>query len=304
MLPEVMESTIIMEDSIPFSWSSRSRTLIDIVKEEARELPRPVAVFDFDNTMVLRDVGEALMCYMLRKGLLRNPEENMFSLLRPEEAVLVSSLLERNAPESLSETLYAYRKQEEEDTQKAYLMAAAALSGYTPEEARELLATAADHIIGPKADATPLTMLEDDIIEWYETATPFAPIQELVQELQEAGVEVMIVTASSEEAVAHVAQRWFDISPSKVLGIQLDTDEDGRYIPEPGRIITWNEGKVEVIEGYLPEDATILFAAGDSVTDFPMMDQARHKLFIGRDGNEKACRHAERKGYVVQDCDC
>ena len=293
-----------MEDSIPFSWSSQSLALIELVKQEAAGIEHPVAVFDFDNTMVLRDVGEALMCHILRKGLLKNPEENMFSLLRPEEAVLVSSLLERNAPESLSEILYAYRKLEEEDTQKAYLMAAAACSGYTPPESRELLNTAVDAIIGPKTPATLLTMLEDDEIQWFEVATPFAPMQQLVRDFQEAGIDVMIVTASFEDAVALVAQRWFGISPSRVLGIQLDTDENGRYIPEPGRVITWDEGKVEVIQGYLPEDATILFAAGDSVSDFPMMDIARHRLFIARDGNEKACRHAERRGYTVQDSGC
>ena len=293
-----------MEDAIPFSWSSQSLALFETVKQEAAGLEHPVAVFDFDNTMVLRDVGEALMCHIIRSGLLKNPEENMFSLLRPEEAVLVSSLLERNAPESLSEILYAYRKLEEEDTQKAYLMAAAACSGYTPPESRELLSSAVDAIIGPKTPATSLTMLEDDEIQWFGVATPFAPVQQLVQEFQKAGIDVMVVTASFEDAVALVAQRWFGISPSRVLGIQLDTDENGRYIPEPGRVITWNEGKVEVIQGYLPEDATLLFAAGDSVSDFPMMDMARHRLFIARDGNEKACRHAERRGYTVQDSGC
>lgn len=128
----------------------------------------------------------------------------------------------------------------------------------------------------------------------------FAAQRELVHELQQAGVDVWIVSASSQYLVEAAAPS-LGIAPDHAIGIQAEV-QNGILTGRTQGPITYRQGKVEAIDqviGRTPD-----FAAGNSMTDYEMLESASHLALVinpaggGPDSLRSRC---EVNGWAVQD---
>ncbi|MCB9684449.1 MAG: HAD-IB family phosphatase [Alphaproteobacteria bacterium] len=121
-------------------------------------------------------------------------------------------------------------------------------------------------------------------------------MRELVWALQRLGWEVWVVTASPEVLVQAVAEH-IGVPPNRVVGMRSEVGEDGRYLARVLDPVTFGEGKLQAVRAHVGADPT--FAAGDSVSDEPMMAAARHALLVDR-GHDPLRDRARRRGWWIQ----
>ena len=103
-------------------------------------------------------------------------------------------------------------------------------------------------------------------------------IRDLMAMMRESGFDVWVITASFEPVVQAVSAPdayGYDVPNDHVIGIRLQQDADGKYIPVPddseGYSITYRQGKVNVIKNLIGQGP--IFAAGDINTDFEMLTE-------------------------------
>jgi len=111
-------------------------------------------------------------------------------------------------------------------------------------------------------------------------------MQNLIQTFRHVGIDVFIVSASNKHVVevfSGLERFGYNIPSENVIGMELETSEDGKLLPEykHGWVKTFREGKVEAINRIIKDGQCKawdpLFAAIDSdgdyemATDFPDM---------------------------------
>jgi phosphoserine phosphatase len=121
-------------------------------------------------------------------------------------------------------------------------------------------------------------------------------MRELVWGLRRAGWEVWVVTASPEVLVQAVAEH-LGFPPDRVIGMRSVLGPDGRYLPRLRGAVTFREGKLEAIRSHIGSEPG--FAAGDSLSDEPMMAAARRALLVDR-GAEGLRTRALERGWWIQ----
>lgn len=121
-------------------------------------------------------------------------------------------------------------------------------------------------------------------------------MRELVWALQRSGWEVWVVTASPEVLVQAVAEH-VGLHPGRIVGMRSRVAADGRYLPEILDPVTFAEGKLEAVRAVTGRDPA--FAAGDSISDEPMMAASRHALLVDR-GNDALRARGLGRGWWVQ----
>jgi hypothetical protein len=97
------------------------QALQDAIKSEVPKAEYPFAIFDFDNTCIVNDIGEATFAYLCRNNLLKD-----FSLLSDE-----------TDHESYHERVFQTYQNLYElgDIKNAYALNAQMFSGFTPKGA-------------------------------------------------------------------------------------------------------------------------------------------------------------------------
>jgi len=101
-------------------------------------------------------------------------------------------------------------------------------------------------------------------------------IVDMMSKQRAAGWKVWVVSASFEPVIQAVAAiNGYDVPEDHVIGVRLQTDASGKYLPklseEPGYALTQRMGKATVIRNLIKQAP--LFVAGDSDGDFEMMTQ-------------------------------
>ena len=149
------------------------------VRMRGQYTDRPTAVFDLDNTLLIGDIGEAVLATLLLAG-------HKCALTWSEYKLLLA----HNRPE-------------------AYLQAALALEGASEttvkEIARSLLLTTRETI----------TVDDDDVA----IPRPHPVMKAFLQELSEWGFRLLVVSASNSISVRVTAHDCFGISPKNAIGI-------------------------------------------------------------------------------------
>jgi len=120
----------------------------------------------------------------------------------------------------------------------------------------------------------------------------------LLQGLHESGVEVRIVTATSEWLVRAAAVEM-GLPEDQVLGIRVRV-QNGVLTSEVEEPVTCRAGKVAAIEkalGRMPD-----LAVGDSVGDLEMLEAAQRRLVVARRDQPRAelVRIARTRGWPIQ----
>jgi hypothetical protein len=289
---------------------------------------RPVAVFDWDNTVVRNDIGDAITYWMLRNDKIVRPADwrSTSQYLTADAATALDTVCAgrplrtsgvdtRCADEILS--IYssgttsagkaAFAGWDRRRMEPQYAWAAQLLGGHTPAEiAAYTLAARWQNLAAPIGTSQPVGSKQvTGWVRYYDQQ------RDLISALQRARFDVWIVSASPE-VVAKVWAAGVGIAPDHVIGVrsQLSHGRQTYTLESCGgadSAITYIDGKrcwinQEIFGIHGPRAWTQrgrqVFAAGDSTTDVTFTGDARElRLVLNRNKDELMCRaYGDRDG--------
>ncbi len=290
----------------------------------------PLALFDWDNTVVRNDIGDATTYWMLANGKVLQPKKwaDVSTFMTDDAAQALTtacgSLAEEGKPlptnlvkgvacadEILSvysdgkttSGAAAFEGYNARRIEPQYAFAAQLLAGYTEAEVTEFAKQARDQNLEADEGAEQ-TVGSRKVTGW---VTYYEQMSTLIDTLRSNGFDVRIVSASSEPVVRVWAES-LGLTGDKVMGVTVERDGDrltSKLASCGGdeAAMTYMEGKrcrvneqVFGITGSAafetaPKEKRPVFAAGDSDTDVSfMMDATELKLAINRNKTELMCQ--------------
>jgi|SRR3989344_3303988 len=205
---------------------------------------KPVfAVFDFDNTCIVNDIGDAALAFMTRNNLFR------------DKNLLPSKL------EDYSKAVFEnyHKLYDSGQIKEAYEFMAKTLSGFLVDEVNYLVT--------------------EVLKSTGENIKPREEIIELMYFLKNKGVGVWIVSASSEILVRQ-AMKHFNID-ANLIGIR-NIIVDGIITSELEKPLSIYEGKVDCIKKFVDQNKKPLLGVGDNINDLAMLEYCEIKVVIDR----------------------
>ncbi|MGW4162832.1 haloacid dehalogenase-like hydrolase [Streptomyces sp. NPDC004788] len=275
---------------------------------------KPVAVFDWDNTVIKNDVGDATLYWLLRNDRVKPPRHGDWTTtsrwLTPEAATALAAACPtgvRTLPTATDtgcadEILSVYGKgattggeaafagYDHRRMEPAYAWLAQLLHGWTTRQVRSFAEAArAENLAAPQGATQQVGSAQvTGWVRYYEQQ------RDLIRALQQGGFDVWIVSASPEPVV-DVWAEGVGVKPSHAVGIR-NTTEDGRltsHLKGCGTVrdgedamITYIDGKrcwinQEILgvhgpaaERVQPAARRQVLAAGDSDTDVTFLRDA------------------------------
>jgi len=296
------------------NWFPANRATLNeaLVRWSARaQQERVVAVFDFDNTTVFHDAGEALMRRQLDRLAFKLSPEQLAGLIPDEinglrsladgtpladaRADVIDAFVARDREAFRAKLGWLYEALDETPgigAGFAYPFLCCWLGGHTAAEIRALSAEAAaaasTEAFGEGRWTSPDTGRVGARTATFETGLCAQPeMQDLFGALLDAGVEVHVVSASQQQVVeGAVAALGYPSERMSVWGMRL-AEEGGRLLP---RLLpageypaTWRAGKRRLIEQHI--GCAPVLVGGDSDTDFEMLtgfEDTELRLLINR----------------------
>ena len=232
----------------------------------------PFAIFDFDNTCIVNDIGEATFAYVCRHKLLKD-----------------TTLIE-SADGDYHEAVFRkyYEMYSSGDVKAAYLLNAQMFSGFTSEEAGAIVQKVLEE------EGSEIQKTELYGVSVNKGLALRSHVIELMQFLKSHTVTIWLVSASNEICVK-VAMDHFGISED-LIGVRL-VEADGKFTKEFEYPIPVIEGKVECMRKYIDPSANPLLVIDDSTTGLPILETAAIPVAVGR--NNALTREAEKRGWHV-----
>lgn len=267
-----------------------------------------VAVFDFDNTCIFRDVGQAVFRYQVMHLRYRIPPGAFAGLLPSQEIhlagrpmVAVTSALV-DAYERLWPLIGA-GEQDKARLMPEYRLFTALLLWFTDKARR-------DERLGPSyvlpfmgkmlaghslpdlrdlaAEVLAATMAEPLTEQTFAIDLPgplgrikagypeglhaHREMDALMRMLAQAGIDSYIVSASTEWLVAEAVRRLgFPVSEDRIFGIRVHVDDLGLLTTENAKDypVTFRQGKADIIHRFIAKIPVLV--AGDADTDYEML---------------------------------
>ncbi|MFJ4188375.1 haloacid dehalogenase-like hydrolase [Kitasatospora sp. NPDC089509] len=246
---------------------------IDAAGTCAQPQAHPLAVFDWDNTMVRNDTGDATLMWLLRNSKVRQPAGKDWSTtsryLTPAAADALSTACADAADAGqplptadhapcADEILSVYRDASTTDHQAAFgnhdhrriepalAWAAQLLAGYTPDEVLAFARAAREDSLAASPGST-RTVGTHQVPTWVRY---YRQMADLVDTLRRAGFDVRVVSASPEP-VARVWAEALGLTADEVIGIRNQVGASGELTPhlagcggaDTDTVITYIEGK-------------------------------------------------------------
>lgn len=235
---------------------------------------RPVAVFDWDNTMIRNDIGDATMFWMIANDKILQPPSYDWSVTNAflSQAALDAlnaacdalaapgEPLPTSANAACADEIYniyvnnrtaggtaAFAQPITSTINQQYAWVAQLQSGYRPEEAREMAANAMWENLGAEIGATQTIGTTQNVTAWIRF---YDEMRDLVGALQDNGFDVWVLTASPQYVV-EVAAEEVGIRRDRVIGI--------RNVLARGELTYDFQGCGDVADG---EDTLITFDRG------------------------------------------
>jgi phosphoserine phosphatase len=263
-------------------YGDNEKKLQAMIKAEGKQSKKydpahqPVATFDWDNTVLKNDGGDATFFWMLTHDLIKTPKSwSKTSRFLTEKAVhtlaqtcgtqhpgsplithlgdpcadlLLSIYDDSKLPKNMGGD-YAWKLDFNLDAlNPAYAWFGSLLAGYRPEAVRKFTADAlAENLAHPPG--TKQKIGAKDVVNWVRY---YSQQKALIHELQENGFDVWIVSASPQ-AVVEVYAAGVDVPADHVIGIRSLTNKQGAYTADlegcgtypdhSNAIITFRQGK-------------------------------------------------------------
>jgi phosphoserine phosphatase len=249
--PESLDASLLhLNPGFPWYGKNRERldSMVDTLGRGSSSYDKaapPVAIFDWDNTVIKNDIGDATLFYALRTGKLRQPRDRNWRFASPYlTADAVGSL--STACEGLAaageplpthtaagqacadEILSVYSKAKTvagkaafagwnyRRMEPSYALAAQLLAGLSADEARALGAAAMSAGQWAPIGATQQVGGDSKITAWLRINEP---MHDLIATLQRAGFDVWVVSASQQHIVEAAAEH-VGIARDHVIGIR------------------------------------------------------------------------------------
>ncbi|WP_260465136.1 haloacid dehalogenase-like hydrolase [Arachnia propionica] len=289
----------------------------------------PLALFDWDNTVVKNDIGDATTYWMLANGKVLQPADwatvspwltpaavqalttACGGLAEPGQPLPTNTDAGRTCADEILEIYSDGETKGEADAfagynarrvEPQYAFAVQLLAGYTDAEIMEFAKQARDQNLKAAQGAEQIVG-GDDVTGWVRY---YDQITNLIEVMRSNGFDVRIVSASAEPVVRVWAEP-LGLEADKVMGVTVQYDGDKRtstLTPCGGdeAAMTYIEGKRcrvnEQIFGITgpdafqvaPDDRRPAFGAGDSDTDVSFMTDATGlRLAINRNKTELMC---------------
>jgi len=282
LFEDLTEEYLLVTPSSTGGWNAEVRARLDDAIARCASYDAPLAVFDCDNTCIYNDVGDALWVWLVEHlaldldalaetSLLDKLDEDPAGAIDLARQVLALDASTRHEHELFHAYLQRwipvyYRALDVLGHKDGLSWVAQIMVGLPEEEVlgycRELLEWHFDSEIGrveiaPGVQATRgLRICES--------------IRGLMRELEDAGVEIYIVSASCIWPVKVVAD-FFGLDPKKVIAIQLEV-RGGELTEDVIEPVTYREGKVTAIDTFIGRTPQLVF--GDAITDYEMLMRA------------------------------
>ena len=267
-----------------------------LIQLHAGSQERRVAVFDFDNTLIFNDIGDAMFLELLTGGHLTRDRALLDQLL---PAALADTRLAADSDEArlawAIEMLKHYEDKCRTDGKAVCLSWQYLLwAGHSPEElnrlAREVFSKELAHELcldyQDKAHRFPL----------HRGIRVYEEQKQIIARLQAGGFEVYIVSASGREFVKAGAV-LLGVDPSHVIAMDAET-KDGKLLPKSIPPATYRQGKADAIRKYVGVQPLIAF--GDAFTDVEMLEFAKEAAVLIDRGDPELRKLAAEKGWLVQ----
>lgn len=276
----------------------------------------PFAVFDWDQTVIRHDIGDALFVYQIDHFAFALDHDDFWDVLgvecddplRGQVASLAAN--PRTAASAADATRRAweaaliggYARAGLLDPQEGFPWQTRVLTGLTPAAVQRLTRAAAarelEALLGQREFS-----LGDETLPFYQGLRPYAEILGLMRGLEEAGIQVWVVSATNVWAVQTMAE-LLGLDPTRVIGMRTRV-VDGCITSELDGVACATWGKVEAIKRYIHPTQRPVLAAGDNITDLPMLEySADTRLVIDRGvATLRAMaeeRHAAGEHWLVQ----
>mgnify|MGYP000175572275 CR=1 FL=1 len=287
----------------------------------------PLALFDWDNTLVKNDIGDATFFWLVRNGKIRAPADGNWSstseYLTPAAAAALAAACAGAEPGQPMPTdtdtgcadelvsVYtdsatttgrpAFAGFNARRIEPAYAWAAQLQAGWRESDLTGFAEAArAESLAAPEgAEQQVGTGRHTGWVRYYPQ------MRDLVESLRANGFDVRVISASAEP-VARVWAAELGIPADHVMGVRVGLDGDtltSRLVPCGGETaIPYIEGKRcrvnEEVFGVtgtdafdqLPESQRAAFAAGDSDTDVTFLSDATAlRLVLNRNKTEVMC---------------
>ena len=235
------------------------------------------AVFDFDNTCIYNDIGEAVLAYLCLERKLKN----LF-------------LLDEEYPSA-----YYYKKVFERfcdlsdrgDILGASKLAYLALVGYSRQEIEQ--------IVGEVLGYEGYELGEQDIFgrKFAKGLRIRGEAKELMDLARHRKSGLWVVTASGQVLVESMLRRWFPEYPFGCIGLTSE-EEKGLLTERLVGPLPVLENKVTAIQARIHSTRRPILAAGDSPNDRAMLEYAEIKVVADR-GNDLTRIARERGWYLI-----
>ncbi|MCL3778746.1 MULTISPECIES: HAD family hydrolase [unclassified Actinomyces] len=126
----------------------------------------------------------------------------------------------------------------------------------------------------------------------------YAEAMDLIEAHHQAGHDVVIVSASTEETVLPIARL---VGADRAVASRMEVDAEGRFTGRVERSLM-HGAKVPALEADAVEhgiDLSSSWAYSDSVSDLPMLQAVGHPVAVNPDRDLR--RHATEAGWPVRD---
>jgi phosphoserine phosphatase len=285
-------------------WNQETKSVIEDLLNS--EIQNPVAVFDFDNTLIYGDQGTNLMNYLILNLLIKVNEdwfwdESHWQYVDKkdyENVKLKFNLAYLNkddvsyAIDLLDEIYKVFYKLEEIDLEIAYRWTKILFAGFTIQELKQYSGISFRNALNDN--------IEDFMLPSGNTIQQGIRIHPLfyrfVQELKKREWKIFIITASPEPAIQAISYYW-SIPEEYVIGMKLKQSH-GILLPEIIEPYTYNEGKYLNLKKYIDEPITL--AVGDSLPDIFMLEKAKVPIFVKRKNKDSLLKIAKEKNFYIQ----
>ncbi len=231
------------------------------------------AVFDFDNTCIVNDIGDAVLAFTARDNLFKDK-----TLLNGEFENYSKAVFENY-----------HKLYDGGQIKEAYEFMAKTLSGFSVDEIKSLV----DEAI--KFEGEEINTAELFGRKINKGIKPRKEIVELVGFLKNNKVEVWIVSASSEILVRQ-AMEHFNIK-ANLISVR-NVVVDGKITNELEKPLSIYEGKVDCIKKFISQDKKPLLGVGDSMNDLPMLEYCEIKVVVDRQ-NELAKKAKQNNWFLI-----
>ena len=285
-----------------------------LIEHEATQRP-DIAVFDFDNTSIFQDIGEAVLRWQLEHKAFRF-DANRFREIIQLPANAPSELADGTPLQPFFDQMTEhFERMKGKDKQAhhhfiiqlfhlyhegtktpglgapyTYLLCAKMLAGYQIEEIHNLVKHVAVQEGVHSGKLKTWKTYDDKIlgaqnIEYLMGLQPQNEIIDLMKALKKSHITPYVVTASCQHIVAPLLRLWeYPITPRCLYGIRMQTLGDKlTEIPAPNYPIPIETGKVELIRNEIQQEPILV--AGDSYNDKPMLtsfDKTQVRLIVHR----------------------